>query len=46
MSDYGWMVLENIVWCAATVVCLIFLDGWWKLMAFPMLLMVNMPKSK
>jgi hypothetical protein len=41
MSDYGWLVLENIVVYVAALICLFLLPGWWKLMALVFLAFAN-----
>jgi hypothetical protein len=45
MTRFGWIVLENIAWCAAGLVCFLLLDDWWKLLGFAMLAMSNTFKT-
>lgn len=41
MKTVAWMAIENIAWCCAFLMCLFFLDGWWRLMCFVPLTMCN-----
>lgn len=46
MSDFGWMVLENIVWAVIFAGCVFFLEGGWKWLGVLPLLFINTPRSK